>query len=438
MTGPGTRWARAVAAFGLLAAAAAAPVPAHAAESCDQRTAPVYLPEPSYPLEQYRAATSLWAAGIEGDGVLVAVLDSGLNADNPHFTQSGYGTAVQPGTSFIAETPDTQQVRDPRGLRDLHEHGTSVAGLIAARPVPGSGVVGLARRATILPVQVYGVRSSADPRYAALLPKPEQLVAGIRYAADAGAKVIAIAMSQNQPTPELEAAVGYAQQKGALIVASAGDRAPDQPAGLRYPAAYPGVLGVTAVTQGGLASPTVMPGRHVGVAAPGERLNTTYGRFGDCLVGPAPEASYAVPLVAATAALLVGRYPQEGPALWKYRIEASAIRPRSEVRDDTLGWGLLAPYDAVTLTLDPDRPGPQLPGQAPGLRAEQPRTPAPMSLPEDALVGPRRFGLIVLLTALLGALTLRLVRALRAGTRAPGTDPSDPHGGLGPGPGRAW
>ncbi len=412
-----SRVAAAALVLGGVAAGAVAPVPAQAADSCDQRTAPVYLAEPSYPLAQYRAASALWAAGADGDGVLVAVLDSGLEADNPHFTQPGQGTAVRPGTSFVPELADAAQVRHPQGLRDADGHGTSVAGLIAARAVPGSGVVGLARRATILPVQVYGLRATNDPRYAALVPRPEQLVAGIRYAADAGAQVIAIAMSQNQSTPELAAAVEYAQAKGALLVASAGDRAADQPLGLRYPAAYPGVLGVTAVTHAGSSSPTVMPGPHVGVAAPGERLATTYGRFGDCVVGATPEASYAVPLVAATAALVAARYPQEGPALWKYRIEASALRPRSEARDDVFGWGVLAPYDAVTLTLDPDRPGPQLPGQARALRAAQPAAPAPVTVTEDPLVPVRRFAVLVVLAALVGLVLLRLIRALRAGPR---------------------
>ncbi len=403
--------------------------PAAAASGCGQRSKVELIAEPSYVLRQYAAASALWPRGHDGAGVIVAVLDSGLSSDNPHFAAPG---AVLDGTTFLPEDPTLADLRAPTGRKDAAEHGTAVAGLIAARRIDGSGVAGLAPAATLLPVQVYGIAASDDPRYAAALPKTSQIAAGIRYAADAGAKVIALSMSQDRPDPALEEAVAYARSKGALLVASAGDRltAANKSDTPRYPAAYPGVVSVTATTTDGRASSTSIHGPHVSIAAPGQQLPTTVGAFGDCVVAAQPESSYAVPLVAAAAALLVQRYPAEGPDLWKYRLEASAIRPSSAVRDDRLGWGLLAPYDALTMTLDPDRPGPVLPGKsAPRQRIDAVQV-SPLVLPDDPLARPRALGVWLVFGAAVATLALRLVRTLRSGS-GPTTKAVRARGGAG-------
>jgi len=105
-------------------------------------------------------------------------------------------------------------------------------------------------------------------------------------------------------------------------------------------------------------------GDHITVAAPGQGLNAALNDMGDCVLGGAAATSYATPLVAATAALLAQKYPNESPAMWKYRIESSAQRPLGDTKDAALGWGVLSPYDALTMTLDPNRPGPAMPGHA--------------------------------------------------------------------------
>lgn len=388
---------------------------AAAASTCGQRTKPEYLPELSYPLVQYSAKVALWDRGHDGAGVLVAVVDSGVEATNPHFSPPGEPSAIQPGTSLVPVGPVTQEGVQAQGLRDPQGHGTPVAGIIAARRIDGSGAIGLAPAATILPVQVYLVAPSDDTRLTPAFPNADQLARGIRYAADAGARIITVAMSQSAPDPALEAAVAYAHDKGALVVASAGDRvtAADTADSPRYPAAYPGVLSVTAVTASGQVSQASIHGDHVGVAAPGERITTAYGKWGDCVVGDAPATSYATPIVAATAALVAQAFPDEGPDLWKWRIEASAIRPRSDRRDPQLGWGLVSPYDALTITLDANRPGPALPGHAAAGTAAGATAATPVRIPPDPLAPARVLGLWLAGSALVGALAMRLLRTLR-------------------------
>ena len=173
-------------------------------------------------------------------------------------------------------------------------------------------------------------------------------------------------------------------------MASAGDRgsAPNAKDGPRYPAAFPGVVSVTSVNQARTVDTSAnIQGDHITVAAVGQGLNAALGHVGDCLLSGAPATSFATPLVAATAALLAERYPDEGPALWKYRIEASAQRPRAGVKDAALGWGIVSPYDALTMTLDPSRPGPAMPGHAAPPTPAPPAAVGPVVLEADPAVG---------------------------------------------------
>ena len=155
-------------------------------------------------------------------------------------------------------------------------------------------------------------------------------------------------------------------------------------------------------------------GSFVGVAAPGEGLNTTFGAFGDCVVGEAPTSGYAAALTAATAALVAQRFPDAGPAMWKYRIESAAIRPVSDQHDPALGWGLLSPYDALTLTLDTARPGPTAPGSVREVLPVAVVAADPIAVAPDPLDDSRRLGLWLGGIALAGALALRMIRSLRA------------------------
>lgn len=381
--------------------------------SCTEtRAAPVYVAQRSPALNQM-GVSAVWKLAT-GRGVTVAVVDSGIDVGNAHLPAD---SAVVPGRTLLPAVEGWSP--DPTGRNDLSGHGTAVASLIAGRAVDGSGQIGLARDATLVPVQVFGVESAqqnTDERLTALAPTTQRLADGIRAAVDLGAKVVNVSMSVETPDPALAQAVSYASGKGALVVASAGDRgsAPDAKDGPRYPAAFPGVVSVTSVT----ADRTVdtganIQGLHITAAAVGQGLNAALGHVGDCLLSGAPATSFATPLVSATAALLAERYPKEGPALWKYRLEASAQRPRAGVKDAAVGWGIVSPYDALTMTLDPDRPGPTMPGHA------APPTPAPeaavgpVTIESDPNVSPRRTGLWVAFVAVAAAAGLRLVQVLR-------------------------
>jgi len=234
--------------------------------------------------------------------------------------------------------------------------------------VHGSNVVGLAPGVTILPVRVF-VSDSDSVAQSGLGPSADRMAEGIRWAADQGADVINVSMSSTSDSRALDSAVAHAQHRGALVVASAGNRPPGDHGSVHHkvwPAASPGVLGVTAADAGDAVTDWSDHGPQVDVVAPGNDVDVPYLDAKDCYYAGGshgePFTSFATPLVSATAALLMQAHPHESPRMIAYRIMASADRPLEGRRDDRRGWGFVRPLEALSMTLDPSRAGPHYPG----------------------------------------------------------------------------
>ena len=176
-------------------------------------------------------AEALWAQQ-PGDGVTVAVLDTGVDAAHPDLTG-----VVLPGTDLVSPGGD--------GRTDANGHGTHVAGIIAAVANNGLGTAGLAQGVRILPVRVL---DDSGAGWASDIAK------GIIWATDHGAAVINLSLGDHVKDDVTAAAVQYAEDHGVVVVAAAGnDRANGD--AVTYPAAYPGVLGVAATdSQDAVAS----------------------------------------------------------------------------------------------------------------------------------------------------------------------------------------
>ncbi|AEE45098.1 S8 family serine peptidase [Cellulomonas fimi] len=331
-----------------LATVGAAPASA-AAQQCEPGRRQLSTQTP--PALATLGAQEAWTMAT-GEGVLVAVLDSGVDTRNEHLT-----SAVVSGIDLVGVDVETTGRTDPDG------HGTAVAGQIAAREITGSGVVGLAPDAEILPVRVY-YGATEEHRREGTGPDVPRLAAGIDAAVARGARVLNVSMSTPVDHPELRAAVERATAAGALVVASAGNRATssDETDGLRYPAAYPGVLGVAAVDASGAPAADSIHGAHVDVAAPGTEVLTTYHADGDCLLGGENvSASFATAYVSAAAALVAQRYPDESPAQWAHRLMVTASRLVPGERDDLVGWGVVRADQALLFVDDGAAPGPDSP-----------------------------------------------------------------------------
>lgn len=337
----------------LVVVAGAAIVPAMPAVAADEActVGTVTLTTDTPPALAVLQADLSWTRST-GAGVLVAVVDSGIDRSNPHLS-----AAVAGGIDLVGDGTD------PSGYTDYDGHGTAIAGEIAARQIDGSGVVGLAPGASLLSVRVFRGTDDESVRNG-WGPSTERVAAGIRYAADAGARVINVSISNYEQSSDLKDAVAYAAASGSLVVASAGNAATtdDTSSTPRYPAAYPGALAVTAVNADGVGTDDSIHGPHVDVAAPGSQVLTSATGAGDCLyAADTPSSSFATGYASAAAALVVQAHPGETPAQWEYRLTATAVRADPDARDDVVGWGVLQPFEAITLLPDASTRGPESP-----------------------------------------------------------------------------
>ena len=233
-------------------------------------------------------APDAWAITHGDPNTLVAVVDTDVDATQPDLV----GKVVM-GENFSGDTTP-----DPEG------HGTAVAGLIAAIPNNNIGIAGLGWNTKVLSVRVL------DSQGAGLA---SHIAAGVRYAADyPGVKVINLSLQQDQNdsgkvSTELADAIAYAQSKGLVVVAAAGNQPLTDKS---YPAALPGVISVAAVDSDDQLASFSRRGPWVSIAAPGVGVLTLAPNCsdGNCWVTP-DGTSFATPIVSATAALVMAANP---------------------------------------------------------------------------------------------------------------------------------
>lgn len=226
-----------------------------------------------------------------GRGVTVAVIDTGVACfDKGPFTKGSdlSGTRCVAGYNYVAKNADAY---------DDHGHGTHVAGTIAQTTNNGLGVAGLAYCANLMPIKVLsaqGYGSSAD------------VAEGIRFAADHGAQIINMSLGGPIPSLVIRSAVKYALKKGVLVIAAAGNSGRS----VGYPAAYEGVLAVSASDRNDNLAWFSSRGPQVGIAAPGVAVmqqTVCEGGKNKCEVfGVFNGTSMATPHVAGAAAMVMG------------------------------------------------------------------------------------------------------------------------------------
>lgn len=320
------------------AAAASAAPPAGACQDADPARAEVpTLPWAQQVLDPQRA----WPYS-RGSGVLVAVIDSGVDGDHPQLRRAG---KVLAGRDFYfnGSLP---------GNFDCVSHGTGVASIIAADPLPGIGFAGVAPDTRILPVRISD-RDVSDQGQA-LRIDPQVVAYGIRYAADQGAKVINLSLAGLDDFPAIRQAVAYAVAKDAVVVAAAGNAQRDATTELpSYPAGYEGVLGVGAVDIDGARMSASQIGTYVGIVAPGVKVLAATRVDGHAYDDG---TSFAAPFIAGTAALVRAAWPQLSAPQVIQRLKATASPARGGLDSDAYGAGLVNPYRAVTDGLDLSKP----------------------------------------------------------------------------------
>ena len=265
-----------------------------------------------------------------GAGVTVAVVDSGVDSRHPKLAP-----AAVPGVDLAPVSDPRVFTESPGTPEDCQNHGTMVAGLIAARPLGDDRVVGVAPDAKIAAVRMVG--NLAD--------LPDQLVAkAIMDGADRGS-VLNLSFALPVDRPSIKAAIQYALGKDVVVVAAAGNEQQSQPGQTWYPAAYDGVLAVAAVDSNGAPIAQSNQGSWVGIAAPGENLTSTAAGGSGYLTQSG--TSFATAIVSGVAALVRARFPtMSGPDVVR-RLTGTAV-PITGARDDKIGAGVVDPFAALT------------------------------------------------------------------------------------------
>jgi type VII secretion-associated serine protease mycosin len=270
----------------------------------------------------------------KGAGVTVAVLDSGVDERQQDLVGS------------VTTGPDLTKGANPPGVAPKRIHGTNMASIIAAHGHGGGrldGMIGVAPEARILSLRV--IVENDEPGYGFFNTNERfdgTIAEGIRYAVDHGANVINMSLGKALPTKQERQAVAYAVSRGVVVVAAAGNEGASKRARrsghapYSYPASFPGVISVAAVTAGHRHAGFSNRNSAVVVSAPGVRI-VGAGPGKDYWVGDG--TSPATAFVSGVAALIKSRHPRLSPALVAQAIVVSTAHRPSGGYDSGVGFG---------------------------------------------------------------------------------------------------
>ena len=288
------------------------------AEAADKRTFSDPLVFFQWTFERIRLPRALDLNSTDGDGVIVAVIDSGVaSGDGTAFpARRGLdleGTRFLPGIDLVDGGPPHDEGVGPIRFG----HGTFIAAQIAATVNNGLSGASIAHRATILPIRVIGTNNVGFF---------SDVADGIDFAVAQGARVINLSLGGRQGSTVVQNAIIRAHQAGVVIVAAAGNEAQDPDFGddVAFPARYPQVIAVGATRFSDQRASYSNPGPGLDLMAPaGENPGATVGGgLPDAAVAPtfvvnpasgqvlyadfaATGTSFAAPQVAGGVALLM-------------------------------------------------------------------------------------------------------------------------------------
>ena len=255
--------------------------------------------------------------GITGEGVKIAIIDSGL------WNKFSSPATILPGVNFLVSTESA----DRSNVNDTYGHGTFVTSIIC-----GDGI-GLAPNVTILPLKCFDARES-DYSY---------VIAAINEAIEEECDIINLSLGGTAQYPLLEEAVQLALDKGIIIVAASGNltgssTGNDQP---NYPAAHEGVISVGAVDAQKTIWNKSVQNDSVCVVAPGAMvigLSITSSGY-----ATNNGTSFSAPLVSATAALALSADDTLTAADFTELLTSTAEDLGVKGKDNAYGHGLMNP-----------------------------------------------------------------------------------------------
>lgn len=268
-------------------------------------------------------AEDMWKV-TTGEGVKVAVVDTGVNPSTPSLRGQ-----VLKGVDVTGAPGDETD--------DYHGHGTTMAELIAGTG-KGGGLKGLAPGVEIIPVRM----SDAD-----FMAKRNTVIGdmkkAIRAAADSDARIINVSMADDFSNRETHEAVKYAESKGKLVIAGVGNEG-HRENWRQYPAAYPEVVGVASADRAGKVSYYSQHAGTVDAASPGSDIPSWCDNSFKSYCDGDGGTSAATAIASASAALVWSLHPDwTANQVLNVLLDTAGRDWEDGVRSKYLGHGLIRP-----------------------------------------------------------------------------------------------
>ncbi|MBI5130464.1 MAG: S8 family serine peptidase [Rhodopseudomonas palustris] len=251
-----------------------------------------------------------------GTDVVVAVIDSGIDTAHPELA-GAFAASFDPVAGPAA----------------AHQHGTGIAGAIAAH----AKLTGGAPAAKILAIRAFGAGKAGGPSSTSYL-----ILKSLDFAAGHGARIVNMSFAGPRD-PVIARGVAAAAKKGIVMIAAAGNAGPTSPP--LYPAALPGVIAVSATDTGDALFAASNRGPQIALAAPGvDVLLPAPGGTYEMMTG----TSFAAALVSGIAALMIERRPALTPDEVRAILTQTARDLGPPGRDDLFGAGEADAFAALS------------------------------------------------------------------------------------------
>ena len=257
-----------------------------------------------------------------GEGVRVAVIDTGIDYSHPDLAPNYYG-----GYDFV--NGDTDPMDD-------NGHGTHVAGVIAAVDNDDIIVVGVAPDAEIYALKALNNQSNGQI---------SDINAAIDWAIEHDMDIISMSLGGSGDFTSMRRICQKAHDEGIVLVAAAGN---DHGGNVSYPAAYDSVIAVSAMEKNGSIAQFSNTGPEIELAAPGVSILSTYMDDGYASIAG---TSMATPHVSGVAALLLSADGTMDPLEVREILAATATDLGDEGRDELYGYGLVNASAALEAVL---------------------------------------------------------------------------------------
>lgn len=274
-------------------------------------------------------APGSWDLTVGSEEIIIAVVDTGVDYDNPEFTNK-----LVKGYDFVNSDESPQD-------DDFGGHGTLVSQVIGANANNGFSKAGVSWNSKIMPLKVLDYNGDGYTY---------DIANAITYAADNDAKIINLSLGAPESGHDqtLYNAIQYAYNKGVLIVAASGNAYDDTKYSVYYPAAYEEVIAVGAIDKNETIADFSCRGTQLTMVAPGEKIIGYHNNQKVLSYG----TSFSAPYVSGAASLVWSIYPELTNVQVRAILENTARDIGDTGIDDIYGYGVLDVHEAVKESIE--------------------------------------------------------------------------------------